>query len=423
MSGDNSGDDCMETDPVPGYGGCSSDLVRSLASLSVVNGSRKHTGVEKGERGKASLNLHPCSGRRETVEPLDEELWSSLPEHLHDIILAWLPLPSFFRLRCVCKRWNDIINVKSFLSVCSRVPSQGSLFLMFTDMLQQKFAAYDPTTQRWHMLPHSFFLPCPYFESVLVATAGGLLCFQGTGAQNRYLSVSNPMTRTQRKLPPMLNMKSPYVVGMVMDREHQTYKILVVPGHQDGDSLTSQVYDSRTNSWYMASSLPRRVALITGTAFINGYLYSMSFGATAGVLAFDVHEGTWHELKVRMSQVVCPQLIGHRGQLLMVGGVEEYGTLRSVHLWRLDMARSEWLEVQCMPDTLFNTLFKSQHRHFLCFSHGDYVCFTESSSREMLMYDMYRNSWWWLPVCTLNSNLQAGSVLGFSFEPRLDAQV
>lgn len=109
----------------------------------------------------------------------------------------------------------------------------------------------------------------------------------------------------------------------------------------------------------MTSSLPRRVALIQGTAFINGYLYSMSFGATTGVLAFDVYKGTWHELKVRMPlALVCPQLIGLRGQLLMVGGVEEYGTLRSVHLWRLDMARSEWLEVQCMPDALFNTLFK-----------------------------------------------------------------
>ena len=237
-----SSDDSMETDPGPTDGSCSSDLVRSLASLSVVNTSRKHAGFEKGERGKSSSSVRPYSRRRETVEPLDEELWSRLPEHLHDIILAWLPLPSFFRLRCVCKRWNELINVNSFLSICSRVPSQGSLFLMFTDPLQQNCAAYDPTSQRWHLLPHSLFLPCPYFESVVVvATAGGLLCFQGTGSQNRYLSVSNPMTRTQRKLPPMLHMKSPYVVGMVMDREHQTYKILVVPGHQDGESLTSQV--------------------------------------------------------------------------------------------------------------------------------------------------------------------------------------
>lgn len=227
MSGDNSSDDCMETDA---HSTCSTDLVRSLASLAVV---KKH------ERGKSALNPRPYSGRRETVEPLDAELWSNLPEHLHDIILAWLPLPSFFRLRCVCKRWNEIINVKSFLSVCSRVPSQGSLFLMFADLLQQKCAAYDPTSQKWHLLPHSFFLPCPYSESVdVVATAGGLLCLAGTGSQNRYLFVSNPMMRTLRKLPPMLHMKSPYVVGMVMDCEQRTYKILVV---QDGERLTSQV--------------------------------------------------------------------------------------------------------------------------------------------------------------------------------------
>lgn len=241
VSGGENRDDFMEMDPVDGSSSCSPELVRSLASLSVVNASRKkQAGFEKGERGgKSSVNLRPYLGRRETVEPLDEELWSNLPEHLHDIILAWLPLPSFFRLRCVCKRWNEIITVKSFLSICSRVPSQGSLFLMFADMLQQKCAAYDPTSQKWHLLPHSFFFPCPYFESVaVVATAGGLLCLAGTGSQSRYLSVSNPMTRTLRKLPPMLHMKSPYVVGMLMDREQRTYKILVV---QDGETLTSQV--------------------------------------------------------------------------------------------------------------------------------------------------------------------------------------
>lgn len=133
----------------------------------------------------------------------------------------------------------------------------------------------------------------------------------------------------------------------------------IIFGSSNSYIYLAQVYDSKTNSWYMTSSLPKRVALVTGAAYINGYLYSMSLGAAAGVLAFDVREGTWHELKVKMPlNLVCPQLIGHRGQLLMVGGVEEYRTLRSVHLWRLDMTRSEWLEVQRMPDTLFNTLFK-----------------------------------------------------------------
>lgn len=170
---------------------------------------------------------------------MDGALWGELPEHLHDIILAWLPLPSFFHLRCVCKRWNNIIESRSFLSICSRVPSHGPFFLMFADPFRQKIAAYDPTLHRWHLLPLSFFLSCPFFESFIVlAAAGGLLCVGGAGTQCRSLFVSNPMTRSQRKLPPMIDMKSPYVVGMVMNPQHDSYQILVA---QDGEHLMSQV--------------------------------------------------------------------------------------------------------------------------------------------------------------------------------------
>lgn len=109
----------------------------------------------------------------------------------------------------------------------------------------------------------------------------------------------------------------------------------------------------------MTSSLHKRVALIAGTAYINGCLYSMSFGASTGVLAYNVDQGSWHEVQVKMPySLVCPQLLGHRGRLMMVGGVEEFGTLKSVHLWRLDIPKKEWVEVQRMPEKLFNMLFK-----------------------------------------------------------------
>jgi hypothetical protein len=174
----------------------------------------------------------------------------------------------------------------------------------------------------------------------------------------------------------------------------------------------------------MTHGLEKRVALIAGTAYINGFLYSMTYGATTGVLAYNVEQGQWHEVRVKMPlSLVCPQLLGHRGQLMMVGGVEEFGTLKSVHLWRLEIPGKEWIEVQQMPESLFNKLFKSQGHHFLCVSHGDYICFTDYYSREMLMYDIYRNSWWWLPVCILSEYMEARSALGFSFEPRLDAMV
>lgn len=109
----------------------------------------------------------------------------------------------------------------------------------------------------------------------------------------------------------------------------------------------------------LTNSLQKRVALLAGVALINGNLYSMTFGTATGMLAYNVEQGSWHEVEVKMPMsLVCPQLIGHRGRLMMVGGVEEYGTLKSVHLWRLDMAKKDWIEVQCMPDTLFNLLFK-----------------------------------------------------------------
>ncbi|KAH9555520.1 hypothetical protein CY35_08G118300 [Sphagnum magellanicum] len=429
------------------------NLVGSLASLSVVNAAASSPREEECGSGRSSSggdcsskeeqapsvkqNLNALRSKRDssrgggggggkkendTTGYMDGALWGELPEHLHDIILAWLPLPSFFHLRCVCKRWNNIIESRSFLSICSRVPSHGPFFLMFADPFRQKIAAYDPTLHRWHLLPLSFFLSCPFFESFIVlAAAGGLLCVGGAGSQCRSLFVSNPMTRSQRKLPPMIDMKSPYVVGMVMNPQHDSYQILVA---QDGEHLMSQVYDSKSNTWKMTHGLEKRVALIAGTAYINGFLYSMTYGATTGVLAYNVDQGQWHEVRVKMPlSLVCPQLLGHRGQLMMVGGVEEFGTLKSVHLWRLEIPGKEWIEVQQMPESLFNKLFKSQGHHFLCVSHGDYICFTDYYSREMLMYDIYRNSWWWLPVCILSEYMEARSALGFSFEPRLDAMV
>jgi hypothetical protein len=39
------------------------------------------------------------------------------------------------------------------------------------------------------------------------------------------------------------------------------------------------------------------------------------------------------------------------------------------------------------------------------------------------MYDIHKNSWWWIPACILSEYMEAQSALGLSFEPRLDAAV
>ncbi|KAJ7544030.1 hypothetical protein O6H91_09G062300 [Diphasiastrum complanatum] len=355
-------------------------------------------------------------------EPMDEVLWSNLPDHLFDAILACLPITSILKMRSVCKKWNWIISSAAFLQVCSRLSPRRPFFLMFADHFRHKVgAAYDVELNKWHIIPLSNFLQCQPLDSFnVLATDGGLFCLEGTGIQSGSIFVSNPMTRYQRKLPPMLFMKSPYVVGMVVDRYGEGYKILVA---QDGDCLLSQVYDSKSNAWKMTGTLQRRTALVSGAAFHKGLLYCITFGPD-GVLAFDLEHGTWHESNpVMPSFLTCPQLLENRGELMMIGGIEEFGALKGVHFWRWIPGTQYWLEVKRVPETLFKRFFNSSSGHFLCVAHSDQVCFHDYHYPHVLMYNFVRDAWSWLPSCSLTRDMEAQSVLGFAFEPRLDASV
>ncbi|KAL2642633.1 hypothetical protein R1flu_010220 [Riccia fluitans] len=377
---------------------------------------------------------------QETVNvEMDPKVWSELPEHLMDNILVWLPLPNFLRMRVVCKKWGTLMHSSSFLQLCSEVPAQAPFFLMYADLFQQRYAAYNPSLNKWHLLPLSCFLSGPSLSQfVVLAAAGGLLCLGGVSGSvphgrngyvvdqvtmgDRNLYVSNPITKARRKLPPMLRMQNPYIVGMVIDSAKKSYKILVA---QDGEHLKLQVYDSVSNSWQLTDSLRRRVALVVGTAYLQGILYCLTFGPGIDVSIYNVEQGCWEELGSRMPPcLTCPQLFVNRGNLMMVGGIEEFGSMKSIHVWRLEAGQKEWVEILRMPDDLLHELSSGPPGgHFLFVAHGDHICFTYYRAKEMLMCNLYKNSWWWLPRCTLDDYLDARSVLGFSLEPRLDAAV
>ncbi|KAL3695950.1 hypothetical protein R1sor_010026 [Riccia sorocarpa] len=193
----------------------------------------------------------------------------------------------------------------------------------------------------------------------------------------------------------------------------------------DGEHLKLQVYDSVTNSWQLTDSFRRRVALVVGTAYMQEILYCLTFGPGIGVSTYHVERGCWDDLGARMpSCLTCPQLFVNRGSLMMVGGIEEFGSIKSIHVWRLDSGEREWSEVLSMPDNLLHELSSGPPGgHFLFVAHGDHICFTYYRAKEMLMCNLYKNLWWWLPRCTLDDYLDARSVLGFSLEPRLDAVV
>ena len=125
---------------------------------------------------------------------LDTDLWGSLPEPLLETILAWLPLPSLFLCRSVCKHWNSLIHSASFQSICAQIPAPKQAWFLFRGE-GKECAAFDPSLARWCHIPLDYF---PNRVRV-VASAGGLLC--GRRRDDR-LYVCNPLTKAWVELPP-----------------------------------------------------------------------------------------------------------------------------------------------------------------------------------------------------------------------------
>lgn len=146
-------------------------------------------GEEDGAVAAGAMQMDADQG--DTAQQLDGELWGSLPEDLQDRILAWLPFPAFARACTVCKRWNSVMYSHSFLEMYRRVPSPEPCFLMFEAKDRSMCSVYNPSSNRWHRIPFTFF---HYETKFPCAAAGGLLCFCGVSAYPS-LSVCNPLTR------------------------------------------------------------------------------------------------------------------------------------------------------------------------------------------------------------------------------------
>ena len=87
--------------------------------------------------------------------------------------------------------WNSVMYSHSFLEMYRRVPSPEPCFLMFEAKDRSMCSVYNPTSNRWHRIPFTFF---HYETKFPCAAAGGLLCFCGVSAYPS-LSVCNPLTR------------------------------------------------------------------------------------------------------------------------------------------------------------------------------------------------------------------------------------
>lgn len=136
---------------------------------------------------------------------MDAQLWRQLPDDLVEQVVAWLPVSSLCRARCVCRAWKTGTASAAFAALHAAAaaarPAADTWILMFADPHYRTAVAYEAAADRWRTLPLSFLPRNVYY----VTAAGGLLCFRllepdgGTS-----MCMCNPLTGAWRKLPPML---------------------------------------------------------------------------------------------------------------------------------------------------------------------------------------------------------------------------
>ncbi|MCO5547882.1 hypothetical protein L7F22_001339 [Adiantum nelumboides] len=333
---------------------------------------------------------------------MDPAIWSKMSDHVLDHVLSFLPFWTILRLQCVSRKWRKNFNSAAFLAkwVCNS-PAE-ILFLMFTERWHiQATAAYNPSLNKWYLIPLSQFSHKEVaHDYYMITAAGGLLCTEEVAWPNRCLVVSNPVNRSYRKLPPMLDMKSPYVVGMMVNADRSGYRVLVA---QDGEPLVSQHYDSRTDSWRMNSTLDSRVAVLAGMASIGGFVFCLSFWPL-GLIAYNTEEATWCDMQVEMpTSISSPHLVHNNGELFLVAGVEEFGQLTTIQIWKVDFSCKECMKIEQMPDCFFQKFsWTAGGEHFSCMGEAGFICFSDGVTAPILMYNMNTNRWTWLPPCPLH---------------------
>ncbi|KAG0578808.1 hypothetical protein KC19_4G050700 [Ceratodon purpureus] len=346
---------------------------------------------------------------------MDPEIWGNLPFHLLESVLAWLPISSLLKLRCVCKRFNNILYSPSLWATRGRVLRSVPAWYLFRGE-GRECAAFNPEADCWFKLPLGFL---PSSKGRVVAAAGGLLCVR----QGDKMIVCNPLSKTWLELPPRKNTWKFPIVGMVMDTEVQEYKVVVAGRNSTcGKNLVTEVYSSLTKTWKDVENHPVEHHYQTSAVYSNGFLYSAGFD---GVLAFDLKQEQWREMKgpsMRDTQLMLPQICECNGCLLMVEVVSEHFLMTRVSIWALRRLDNEWFKLASMPQRVLEEVISiSGTRLFTYFGHGDYICFT-IARRRVLVYSMSRRMWRWLPRCPFVQGF-ARRFTTLAYEPRVETQV
>ncbi|BFI12226.1 hypothetical protein MPTK1_4g06110 [Marchantia polymorpha subsp. ruderalis] len=324
-----------------------------------------------------------------------------LPKEVMCRILARLPVRSFIRLRSVCKRWYSIVEDPELQTIWRifRAPTKVPFLLWHHPGDGEHILALD-LAREWRPFPTSIFLPIvPDVKSVsltVLSSARGLFLIRqrrndAKKSDETFFTI-NPLTRSQRRLPLMIDERNYSVRQMIMIDELESRYIIIAEDLNlvsAGHTSKLQMYDSTKDAWQMVGELPYCLRF-KSAAFVNGSLYCLATFTTAHIFRFDGVQ-VWHEVKAKVplctgSQLLrcVPTLFQHRGRLMLVGTGDtsrqrwqrEVGVREWHEVWQLDDVRSAWVQVQG-----FSSPWVLNSKHYFLTS-GDYLFLTSVCSSD-----------------------------------------
>ncbi|KAI9126590.1 hypothetical protein K1719_002186 [Acacia pycnantha] len=413
----------------------------------------------------SSGNVSSSSSSTYTTPWMDCRIWSKLPPRILDRILAFLPPPAFFRVRCVCKRFYGLLFSNTFLQLYLQISQPHHWFIFFN--LNKTFKSSciyptkNPTTSRgaitaaaaatqyceaylfdpyeiaWYRIPFplvpSGFSPC--------SSSSGLICFVSDEAGPKTLILSNPIIGTITQLPPTIRPRLFPSIGLAIS--HSSIDLTVAGDDMISPyavkNLTSESFHIDSSGFYSiwgtTSPLPRLCSLESGKMIhAGGRFYCMNCSPFS-VLCHDISSNTWSKIQAPMRRFLrSPSLIESKGKLLLVAAVEKskLNIPRSLRVWILQACGTTWVETERMPQQLYVQFAELEGGNgFDCVGHGEFIVLIIRGTDKVLLFDICRKRWQWIPPCPYvvvassgGGNASSSSALhGFAYEPRLATPV
>ncbi|XP_054800943.1 protein UNUSUAL FLORAL ORGANS [Prosopis cineraria] len=396
-----------------------------------------------------------------TTQWMDFRIWSKLPQRLLDRVLAFLPPPAFFRARCVCKRFYGLLFSNTFLQLHLQISQPHHWFIFFSHNKNLKSSyiytknpstsgggsrsssgiatttthcceayLFDPYEIAWYRILFPL-VPSGFSPS---SSSSGLVCFVSDEAGPKTLILSNPILGTVTQLPPTIRSRLFPSIGLAIS--HSSIDLTVAGDDMISPyavkNLTSESFHIDSSGFYSiwgtTSSLPRLCSLESGKmVHAGGRFYCMNYSPFS-VLCHDISSNTWSKIQAPMRRFLrSPSLIESKGKLLLVAAVEKskLNIPRSLRVWVLQACGTTWVETERMPQQLYVQFAEMEGGNgFDCVGHGEFIVIMIRGTDKVLLFDICRKRWQWIPPCPFVASSSGASALhGFAYEPRLAAPV